>query len=600
MKKSRWIIICGLFFISLAVHVYITDFPKRITIYPDEWRYLGIARSLVHGELSLHNVSSDFQKVLYSLLIAPAFSLRLPSMQIRAVGWINCVLSASSVFPAWLLIQRLVSTGWKQYYIVIMAGFMPYTLLTMTFMSEVLYLPLSLWTLWAGYGVLYERILKRRIKYAILFGILCYLSYLNKEIALYYMIAYVIISGMIILQGGEGRGNTFLIFILSLGVFVICFVFAKTFIFAGMGNSYNQQDLTSVLRLDKIGYMCYAFVYNGIFAMIAFGVFPVLTSIIGLFFGGGRRKYKRYMGFVLLSWIIGIGAIVYTISVREDFPHASIRQHMRYLEPLLIPMLAGLLDYFPEKVERRSILIGTVIIVVIAGIVLHRIPGTLVDQQSLIYYVDAINILDGLLVSGNKLSEWIVKLVLLGTVVLTALILYHKKYKFFLYVFIIGFSFLNVLNFYLGYKHLKNQYIITEETQEEMDRVASNLNNLEGNILIISSQGLGIDNCLIDTYLDFQNVYITSVEYPDENPGLINGFLEMESSLADGVLELDSEKVFVELPWGYYNDLKHAEYILAESSVILSNVQKMDRYQIGDGYVLYKNINPKFIYVEQI
>ena len=62
--------------------------------------------------------------------------------------------------------------------------------------------------------------------------------------------------------------------------------------------------------------------------------------------------------FLLLSLAIGVAVIAWSITVREDLHSPSPRQHMRYLEPLLIPLLAVMLDTLDEPLTqmRRRVL----------------------------------------------------------------------------------------------------------------------------------------------------------------------------------------------------------------------------------------------------
>lgn len=597
VQYRNYLVILGFFFFIFIGHIIVSDFPKRMFIYSDELRYLELARNMLNGKLSVHNIDVDYQKILYSLLITPAFLMKSPIMQIRVIGWINCLISASAVIPVWLLVRNTLLSNGKRYFIIVMTGVMPYTLLTMTFMSEVLFFPLSLWVLWAGYHLFYEQNMKKQVKYVILFGALCYILYLNKEIALYYLIAYILVVSVSAIGDRKNRKSQLLLCIVTITVFIVCFVAMKVFIFSGMGNSYNQMSVKSVLSLEKIMYMCYAFVYNGLFALIAFGVFPVLLTITGLL--RGDLSHKKFFWFVLLAWIIGIGTIVYTISVREDFPNISIRQHIRYLEPLLIPFLIEMFQYGPRKVERKWILAGTVIFCILTAVFLRQIGvGSPADQQSLAYYTEVVNEVNRMLKSSNW-GVWSVKLIVVVVCVTLVVLLYKRSYKCFLCFFAGCFCVVNVINCYLVYQDYRNYYQITKNEQLEMVEVASMLKEVEGNILIISPQGLGDDNRLIDTYLDFQNTYITSVEYPDKDPNQITLYIDMENTLSDNVIQLDSEKVIAEYPYEYYDDLTHVEYILADSNVKLSNVEIIGTYQIEYEYVLYKNLVPEMVFIER-
>ena len=75
IKNNRWhIIVLLLFAGSAMLRSALGDFPKALRIYPDELRYVSIARSLFQGRgLQIHHLDTDFQKILYSICIMPAF-----------------------------------------------------------------------------------------------------------------------------------------------------------------------------------------------------------------------------------------------------------------------------------------------------------------------------------------------------------------------------------------------------------------------------------------------------------------------------------------------------------------------------------------------
>lgn len=72
IKNNRWNIV--LFVGSVMLRSVLGDYPKALRIYPDELRYVSIARSLLQGQgLQIHHLDTDFQKILYSICIMPAF-----------------------------------------------------------------------------------------------------------------------------------------------------------------------------------------------------------------------------------------------------------------------------------------------------------------------------------------------------------------------------------------------------------------------------------------------------------------------------------------------------------------------------------------------
>ena len=64
---------------------------------------------------------------------------------------------------------------------------------TTYFMSEVIYLLLSLWVIYIVWCIFCTENFRVRLALNLLLGVMCYLTYLNKEIALYFVIAYVLV-----------------------------------------------------------------------------------------------------------------------------------------------------------------------------------------------------------------------------------------------------------------------------------------------------------------------------------------------------------------------------------------------------------------------
>ena len=185
-------IIVALFLVSTIIRVIVSDFPKVISGYPDELRYMGIARSLAKGQgLCLHGMDSDFQKILYSICIMPAFWFQSAAQQIRVVAYINSLIMSSSIFPIYGLCRKLLKEDREINYVLAFGLTFPAFVYTMFFMSEVVFLPLSLWVVYLVWCIFCEERVGVKLGLNTLLGVLCYLTYLNKEIALYFVLAYV-------------------------------------------------------------------------------------------------------------------------------------------------------------------------------------------------------------------------------------------------------------------------------------------------------------------------------------------------------------------------------------------------------------------------
>ena len=203
------IIVILLFAGSVLLRSVIGDFPKALRIYPDELRYVSIARSLFQGQgLQIHHLDTDFQKILYSICIMPAFLAKTSALQIRLIGYINSVIISSSVFPVYALCRKMLLDRRETYIILTFWTILPTLLDSIYFMSEVVYLPLALWLIYCVWCTWHSESLKERICWNLLLGLLCYLAYLCKEIALYFVLAYFLTTAVrLLVQRSSWKGN---------------------------------------------------------------------------------------------------------------------------------------------------------------------------------------------------------------------------------------------------------------------------------------------------------------------------------------------------------------------------------------------------------
>ncbi len=81
---------------------------KNPTIYWDELKYYDLARSIHHGfGLTVCNTPTNFQKILYPVVLSPLFSVRNVKMRIRLIALLNSLLMNSCVFPLWRICSKL-------------------------------------------------------------------------------------------------------------------------------------------------------------------------------------------------------------------------------------------------------------------------------------------------------------------------------------------------------------------------------------------------------------------------------------------------------------------------------------------------------------
>lgn len=377
------LIAAGLFVLSSIVRFCLADFPKCIGVLPDEIRYLNLAASLFNeGQLVERGGFSSFQKILYPLALSPAFLADDPLLRVRLIALLNSIYVSSAVFPALLLARRLFTSRTPVIICLLFTLVMPDMCYSMTFLSECVYLPLALWLIACCLRAFEAR---GRVGYAWCAGagLLCYVTYLAKEVALGFALAFVVMMIVRICRSmryadansglpshpthpsrdaaaelaclrhaqtvlakphraqcgsaRDARIHACISLICFFAAFAIPFILLKFTLFSGLLNSYNQTDPSVLLNPYTLLFAIYALASDATHFVIAFAFFPLVLPAL-TWSRLTRRERDLYL-FCLLAFVFILLIVVYTISIREDLGHVGIRPHVRYVAPIFLPLL---------------------------------------------------------------------------------------------------------------------------------------------------------------------------------------------------------------------------------------------------------------------
>ena len=576
-KIKGWAAVALVFLVCAVVYGLLSSYPRELAVYSDELRYLDVARSLLQGRgLRVRNMPSDYQKILYPLCILPALLLRTTAAQITAIGWLNAVYMASAVFPAYALARAMRLNPRRTAFLVGVTAVLPTMSAAATFMSETVFLPLSLWQVYFFLRAMLAAP-RARVGWCAAAGAFCYLLYLNKEVALYYLIAWVLVRGWVWWHDKAGWRAELACNAALLGSFLACFVLAKVTLFRGLGNSYNQ---TGWLTGEQWRFLPFALVCDALFTVLALWVYPVLLPHCGLHRprrGSDARRTQLPL-FLLLCLGIGVAVIAWSITVREDLHDPSPRQHMRYLEPLLIPLLAVTMNTLDEALTpaRKRLLAALTALWGIGFIVVCRAIGAGAGDNTLLQWFDFVADRTDRLPGGSQtlwLAVWRVCIVL-GVAVLGAVLVRHRGRRV-----LAAAALVLCAACYLGEWRINRwTYAIPAESAAGASALNESLAALDGKVLFLPCGVRQRDSQLIETYIA-RDVYI--VEYET---------LLQSGALADGVLDLTAEAVGPEYPGRAYTDLDAADWVLAAEGVPLdtTTLEKADAV-CPAGYVLYRN-----------
>jgi len=329
--------------------------PILLNVYPDEFRYLHLAKSIAEGgPLLIRGLPASYQKILYPLLISPVFAIVRNSVaQVKIVEVINCLVMASTVFPTALLVKKLTP---KPAVLLLTLAFvcaLPDYIYTATFMCEPLYWPLCVWVFYLFHCAMAEEKPRRRLLWFALFGFFTWLAYLTKEVGAAFLIAGAAMLVIESIREKRWKQNT-LALAASLLAFFAPFMIIRQALFSGIGNSYDgsqsgwdQIGLSGLKVPGAFGYMIYSAVALFVAAILSFYILPVLLPLFGL------RKLdesqQRMYWFTMGSLVVTVGAMSYTVSIREAWGDLLPRMHMRLLAPIVIPFVVLCIDFLLSK-----------------------------------------------------------------------------------------------------------------------------------------------------------------------------------------------------------------------------------------------------------
>lgn len=590
IRNHNWILIVSLLFIGSTIMRSIwSDFPKALRIYPDELRYVSIANSLIHGRgLQIHNMDSDFQKILYSLCIIPAFWAKSSAMQIRIIGYINSIIVSSSVFPVYMFCQKIKLKDKEIGMILAFWITFPTLLVSMYFMSEVIYLPLSLWVVYFVWSALDADRLKEKICVNFILGILCYLAYLCKEIALYFILAYLFVCICRIFTRQIEWRREIICLSIFVGIFMLCFWGMKRTLFYGMKNSYSSFNLSNIKGLNllnspnQIKYLLYSFVYDTLFAILGFGVVPVLFPLCS--FHKNKKESWFYL-FLLIAFLIGCATIAFTITLPEELGTRSPRQHLRYLEPFAIPFYIFLLNNIrQENISVKWLKLSMIHIILFVSIFIVLGAGggsSIVDNSMLIYY----EFFARFICKSDTLLLFI--RILMALVLCIGVFLIYKNKEKFVLMFGVVFIIINIINSLAGYFACIYRYTIDEEQRIQASEANDYLWAIPGSILLITDEGWeSEDSRLFDTYIN-RDFYVAEID-----------MIAADGSLEDSVLDLQTESIKCNFPYKYYSGLTEIDYLIVKDDYNIcfqnDSVEEMIDFPM-EGYKMYRNKEQRFI-----
>lgn len=604
-KEYFWIFVTLIFICSVVFRAYVSLYEKRLSTYYDELRYMQIAKSIwTNHNFNIYGTQGDFSKILYSVFFSPFFAVSNSIMRIKLISVWNSILISSSVFPAWLIAKNITKDKFIVTSAVILTALSSDMCYSMVFMSENLYLPMGLWLIYFMIKIFTSSNTRRKTVIAFFTGVYTYFLYLCKEIALAFVLAFLMIEAVRFITSKDKK------ILIPCGAFVagfvLFFIIAKFTVFSDIGSSYNQTSLSQIGTPYKFAYWIYTILYDGAYLTVAFLFFPLLYPLLKINRSNIAELRNKLYIFTALSAFITLGIITFTISVREDLGRIDMRQHLRYYCPLFLPLLVVFLDVLKnENKQCKSVTesklwrnldyfrkLFVFIIPVITVFILHSLfKGSAVDNTSLKFLLELVtDVFENKVETANKSIEKsgsilyinagmiLFKTTYILFIVSVFMLIKFRKKKAALSIFLTATIAVQLLNNYSTIKAFRGVTAISVTAQDEAYRLDNYLKTTDGNILLIQEKKFDTRIRITDAYL--------SVDYCSTTA---DGFYDAFNSSDTIDLRETKFPTIHSNNKGYYEDYDNFSYIISDSRLKISDESaELIRIEGINAYYIYQ------------
>lgn len=499
-----------LFLAAASLRVLLADYDKLISVYPDELLYIEACRNFLSGGgFTFRGVDSGFDKVLYSVFLLPSMAFDETDTQLKVVSLLNAIYISSAVFPTILLAKRTGLGTWTSLMCAVFVLLLPDMCLSMTFMSENIYFPFSLWLVYWIWVVLSGK-REKQLRYSALLAVACFLIYLCKEVGLCFVLVYGILLISRIVKEPEKRKSDVKSLIVFALVFAGLFFCFKTFIFH-QGSHYMVLPLQSLV--ESVGFFVNSLVVNLEYMVVSIFVIPLIVCVWAY---GGMAEKDRSLFWISILWgLITVLVITYTISVREDVDLNAVRQHTRYYSALVVPFFILFIKYagkkFPDFENSRNFQFAAVAIAVffiLGTVFLSQVYyGSLVDNFNLRYLNWAIDKIRQYTVFDAVLAMRVIAAA--AVLLFTACIVFTRFRRFAIGVFLSCVLVICLIGNAVCINLFEETYSISEQEKSEVLGLGNYLSDKHANVLIVldSNPTYSLCNKKLDTFLNVDKEY---------------------------------------------------------------------------------------------
>tara|TARA_Y100000310_G_scaffold343159_1_gene449516 strand:- start:30670 stop:32385 length:1716 start_codon:yes stop_codon:yes gene_type:complete len=469
---NKLIIAFIIIFIIKSILVSVIPAPSA---FADGYIYAKTARSFFYDQaLIVHNEIPTQYPPLYSIILSPSYIFNDINNVYLFMKLINVLLSSLIIFPAFFLAKEFISEK-KSFSFALLISVLPSNFAFSSYlMSENLFYPLFLISIY----FIYKSFRENKLKYDLLASIFIALSYLTRVLSL---ILPIIVGILIAIELYKKRYTIkhvikkSLIYLIPFLLIISPWIIRNLLLFGDsskVGINYYQTNF--VTSLNYPSFLLWILLYIGLI-VISSGViflFMHLTTIKEFF---KNKKLSlltmiTYLSLIMLIIVISkysagaslksFGEILFKLSGRP------IGRYMDITLPLVILLGFIGIGFYTTKLKEKYFNLSLILISVTLLISLKLIFFPLFPLNNLsLAWIGSLKYLIDLLVYGKQsldvtftLASFIGFILLFALIPITILILHYKEklnLKNIFTFFIVFFLIVSLLNFGLTYRNSK-------------------------------------------------------------------------------------------------------------------------------------------------
>lgn len=582
-----------LYIFIVAIHFLLQLYPKRLVVHPDEDIYYNAAKNLfIYGLDVSRYPPGDNRLLFYSFVLAPFFAIKSVKIRLWTIELFKSLVMNSAIFPSFLLGKKYLRSKRVQWIFLLICATVPEFMMSQSYMCEVIYYPAALWVTFYLYGLLEERDFKKLRYKAIVIGILFYMIYWIKEVALAYLfpvILYYIAKGVFNKEGKEEKIQDIIVALLIFGSFLAArFLVTRTILYSvSAGGALpalrSQKIIANLNSIYALLYSAYSFVYNFLGMEAAYFFLPVLLPLVC--WKQLKDTEKKLFTVILLSVLLHIAVLSTMISVRESPGAQAIRIHLRYYAYLFVPFLLIFfcciedkkLIVIKEKTGRNPLVFPLTSLLLVFLTVFQGVTFAIVDCSALklwATYSSRINPGLGRILSGGAgqvnfdLALLLAKIFIVIMLSLGVYFLSRSRLKTQIVFFAVLFLGLNIARSASLLEDYHSWYRISDTDFEQVLELQEICNTLDGDVTFIFKDAFSTEQSIVDEYI------FTKPSYNKLSLSLM------------GINTANDETAI------YYIDRVTTDYVIARS-VLLQEEEGLEEmhYDRPTGYRVYRREN---------